>query len=338
MANTASPIAGLHESDTAQLTRVPLDERNKFRELPLDLRAHLQAHASVPAFREVETGGVAQEPAATPVHVAAWNLERCLYPEACARLLRQHGVQLALLTELDCGMLRTGQRHTTADIAGMLGARYAYGLEFLELLPMPPPPGFAAVGEDNQIGFHGNGIVSALPFSRPAVIRLEQAADWFIAPKGGQRRVGNRMAVGARVTAGPLQFFTCSVHLESATDGAGRAMQFRTLLDSIDICADGLPVLIGGDLNTHVGPGGQDDDSEPLFSIGRKRGYDFSACNLACPTTRTSIWSESEGSRQLDWFCTRGLNAADPAVIPALGPDGTVLTDHEMILVTIVTS
>jgi hypothetical protein len=39
--------------------------------------------------------------------------------------------------------------------------------------------------------------------------------------------------------------------------------------------------------------------------------------------------------RQLDWFCTRGLRVSDPDVVPALGEDGSVLSDHEMLLLTL---
>ena len=68
------------------------------------------------------------------------------------------------------------------------------------------------------------------------------------------------------------------------------------------------------------------------------RGYEWRAGNLAQPTTRTSTWSTSEGTHQLDWFCTRGLSVRDPAVVPALAEDGSVLSDHELILLTVDTS
>ena len=329
-------IVGTFDTITDQLTPVPDWHRRRFLELPLTQQGHADAHAQVAAFREVERGGSAvTAPQTGKLRVGAWNLERCLYPDAAARLLRQHNVGLALLTEMDCGMLRTGQVHTIADIAARLDQHYAYGLEFFELKPMPPPAGFTTIGDDNDFGFHGNGLITTRPFDHPVAIRLDSVADWYIAPKGGQRRLGNRMAVAAVVALGTVRFVACSVHLESATDGAGRLIQMRTLLDRLDEFAAGLPLLIGGDLNTHVQPGGTDDITEPLFALAKARGYDFSACNLASPTTRTSIWSECAGTRQLDWFCTRDLTASEPRVVPALGPDGTVLSDHELILVSV---
>jgi endonuclease/exonuclease/phosphatase family metal-dependent hydrolase len=304
--------------------------------LPPTREAHAAAHAEVAALRQIE---VVQQPAAASsgaVRIAAWNLERCLYPEAAARILQRNCVDLALLTEMDVGVLRTGQVHTIGRLAAKLGKTYCYALEFLELLPMPPPPGFPSIGDRNTNGFHGNGIVVSLPIDNPVVIRLDEMADWFAAPMGSQRRVGSRMAVAVTVSAGTSRFVGCSVHLENRTDGNGRARQMDTLLDALDTYAGALPVVIGGDLNTHVGPGGHDDAREPLFALAAARGYDWAACNLAQPTTRTSTWSQSERTRQLDWFCTRGVAVRDPAVVPALGEDASMLSDHELILVTLV--
>ncbi len=331
---TASAALGLFDRAVDRLTPVPLEQRHAFQIQPATRQVHAQMHAAVSAFREVEIGGAAPSGAVTPLRIAAWNLERCLYPAAAAHVLRAHGASLSLLTEMDAGMLRTGQTHAIAEMAADLGQGYGYGLEFLELAAMPPPQDHPARGEDNDRGFHGNGFVTALAFEEPTVIRLDETADWFVTPKDGQRRIGNRIAVAATFDAG-FPFVACAVHLESVTDGLGRAAQMRTLLDALDGLAAGLPVVIGGDLNTQVGPGGHDNPAEPLFAVAGKRGYDLAACNLARPTTRESVWSTHEGTRQLDWFLTRGVVAQHPAVVPALGPDGTVLSDHELILVTI---
>lgn len=320
----------------SRLTPVPLAERQRFLTLPPTGEAHDAALASVAAFHQVELQSPPiTAPAAKTLRIAAWNLERCLYPDEAARILQRNRVDLALLTELDVGVLRTGQAHTIGRIAGALQQGYCYGLEFLELKPMPPPDGFPSHGDDNSGGFHGNGIVSALPLASPVVIRLDQMADWYVAPMGGQRRIGTRMAIAATITCGDARLVVCSVHLENRTDGAGRARQMTTLLNALDAYAPGLPMVIGGDLNTHVGPGGHDDVSEQLFAVASARGYGWGRCNVAAATTRRSVWSASEGTRQLDWFCTRGLDVRDPTLVPSLAEDATVLSDHELILVTI---
>ena len=302
--------------------------------LPPTRAAHDDAMAGLAAFRQVETGGtLAAAVPEGPLRVASWNLERCLYPERAARLLARHGASLALLTEMDWGMHRTGQHHTTRQVAATLRQLYGYGLEFLELEVMPAPIAHPNNLSGNLLGFHGNGFTSAVPFRDPAVFRLGAEADWFVAPRGGQRRVGGRMAVAATFRHGEREFVACAVHLESDAAPAGRARQMEGLLDALDSYAAGLPVLLGGDLNTRSAAG--DRASEPLFALARRRGYDWDGCNIAAPTTRPSIWSAGCGGQQLDWFATRGLRASDPAVVPALAEDGTVLSDHELILVTL---
>jgi endonuclease/exonuclease/phosphatase family metal-dependent hydrolase len=330
-------MIGSFREAVARMTKVPADDRQGFLWLPSRTAAHDDVQAGIPAFRQVELGGSVTAPAPSgPLRVAAWNLERCLYPRASAALLRQHGAALALLSELDHGLHRTGQRHTTREVAAALGQSYGFALEFLELAVMLAPFAMPDNPEENNLGFHGNGFTAAMPCRDPAVIRLGAEADWFAAPKGGQKRIGNRMAVAATFTHGGRNFIGCSVHLESRSDFAGRARQMAQLLEAIDAYDRDLPVVIGGDLNTGVeAPGGLQDAREELFAMARSHGYDWSACNRAAPTTRPSTWSAGAGTRQLDWFCTRGFRASAPTVVPALAPDGTVLTDHELILVTL---
>lgn len=321
------------------LTPVPQSQRDAYIAMPATRATHHAAMEHVSAMREVESGGTT--PAASPaqsIRIAAWNVERCLYPQACADMLRAHGVDVALLTEVDHGCHRTGQRHTTRDIAERLGHGYAYGLEFLELATMPQPIAFDDTRPGNDLGFHGNGLTSAIPFRDPIVIRLDEVADWWMEPKGGQRRVGSRMAVAAMFDVGGLRFVACSVHLESASDAPGRARQMTTLLDALDAYAAGLPVVIGGDLNVEVEAGRHDDPDELLFAETAARGYDWAQCNAGGPTTRPSTWSTGAGTRTLDWFCTRGLSASAPEIVPAITANGTVLSDHDLILVTLTAS
>ncbi len=123
------------EQTTDTLAVVTLAERGALIERGRDRAEHDRILTTLAAFNAIETGGAADRtgPLAFPLKVAAWNLERCLFVEASARHLKTLDPALILLSEMDDGMARTGQRHTTRDIAGELGMAYAYGLEFLEL-------------------------------------------------------------------------------------------------------------------------------------------------------------------------------------------------------------
>jgi len=332
-----TPLTGRFDTLTPALEPVSPARMAELRALPPTRAAHDAAMEELSAFRSVEMGGAISHPAPPGrLRIAAWNLERCLYPRESAALLRQHGASLALLSEVDHGLHRTGQRHTTRELAGALGHAYGFALEFLELAVMPTPLDFPANGPDNSLGFHGNGFTAALPARDPFVLRLPDEADWYVTPQGGQRRIGNRMAMGATFTHAGRDFIGCTVHLESRADFAGRARQVAFLLEALNSHAGNLPVVIGGDLNTAVeAEGGLQDPRETLFAEAKARGYNWSACNRAAPTTRPSTWSAGCGTRQLDWFCTRGFRATEPSVVPALAEDGTVLSDHELILVTL---
>ncbi len=322
-----------HSLIVTKLSTVPAEARAAWLLLPATPQVHATALSTLPLFGEVEVAGAINAPLpAGPLRIIAWNAERCLYPAASAVLLRQEGAALTLLTEMDDGCHRTGQRHTTRLLAETLGQSYAFAVEFLELATMPAPFDFPDNSPSNARGFHGNGFVTALPFRDPVVIRLSAEADWFVAPRGGQKRIGTRMAVAAIFRHGGAEFIGCSVHLESDSDFAGRNRQMEMLLRALDGIAGNLPVVVGGDLNTHVGAGGHDDPRELLFETARQQGYDW---HVSGASTRPSHWSAGCGPRQLDWFFTRGCRVSEAQMTPALGADGTVLSDHELIGITV---
>ena len=67
------------------------------------------------------------------------------------------------------------------------------------------------------------------------------------------------------------------------------------------------------------------------------RGYQTSGCNVPNAATQRS---RPDGTpkppfSKLDWFLSRGLDATAPAILPAVSCDGTTLSDHEALAVTI---
>ena len=63
------------------------------------------------------------QPLGNRVRIAAWNAERCKYLPESAVLLEGIGADIVLLTELDIGMARSGNRHTVRELARKMGAR-----------------------------------------------------------------------------------------------------------------------------------------------------------------------------------------------------------------------
>ncbi len=320
----------------AELPPVTAEQTAAIHAAPRTAAAHRGLLATLPAMNVVQIGGNGGDtrlPA--EISVVAWNIERCLFPEASAAHLAPHAPHIVLLSEVDDGMARTAQRHTTAAMAGAMGMVWAFGVEFHELDLGGPTERQFCTDDFNARGWHGNAILSAVPFERVDMVRLDDHGHWFAAGTATdpeQPRVGGRMALMAVVPteAGPL--CVVSTHLESNADAAHRGTQFDRLMDAIDVFAPGLPVLIGGDLNTgnHLPPD-HDWRGETLFAAARARGYDWGATPDGMTTRPSLITPHPTRVMRLDWFAARGLTCADRALIPSVGADGRPLSDHEAI-------
>lgn len=308
-------------------------QRAEIGALPRTIAAHDARLASLGCMGALEIGGVPGLPAplAFPFPVAAWNLERCLFPEETAEMLRNAAVPLVLLSEMDDGMARTGQRHTTAVLAERLGMAYAFGVEFIELgLGSQTERAFCR-DDFNLKGFHGNALLARVPLRRPFLLRLAGERLWFV-DGGDQPRLGERMAIGALVdtAAGPL--VAVSVHLESATTADYRERQVAGLIDVLDEAFAGMPVLIGGDLNTGNHAGG-DFEAEGLFRHAADRGFARHGGPLQQMTTRPSLITRwPDRAMKLDWFLARGVRIGTTAIVPSLDPTGRPVSDHDMIV------
>ena len=322
-------------AQTAPLPAPDQVTRSAMLQLERSEAIHQAAFDSLACLNRVEAPvGARLAPLDFPLTVAAWNLERCYAVEPSAALVATTGAQVVLVSEMDNGMARTGQRHTTRDMAGLLGMAYAYGVEFVELELGNGVELEFCVDDHNRNGFHGNGIVAATALQTPVVIRLPDQMFWFN-NEVETARIGSRCAIAAVVatTEGPV--CVVSVHLESRGDGAHRGHQMEVLLDTIETLVGDMPVVLGGDLNTGLADGG-DFDKEPLFALAASRGFARHSGRLEQTTTRPSRVSRgAKGSYKLDWFLTRGVVVTGSEIIAAVAPDGEVLSDHEMVVLTV---
>ena len=317
---------------TDRLVAPSAEDRAGIAALEKTIAAHDARMAELPCMNAVETGGRAEraEPLPFPFTVAAWNLERCLFPLQSAEHLGITGAEIVLLSEMDDGMARTRQRHTTAEIAEELGMAYLYGVEFIELGLGSETEREFCKDDFNRRGLHGNGLLSTVPLHEPFLLRLEGERLWFIG-EVDQPRLGERMAIGGMINteAGPIVLV--STHLESATTAIYRDRQVVGLIDALDAALPGLPILIGGDLNTGNHAGG-DFEAEGLFARAAERGFTRHGGPLDVMTTRPSLITRwPERAMKLDWFLSRGLTVSQVEIVPSLSPAGKPLSDHDLI-------
>lgn len=300
--------------------------------LPREVAVHDAHMATVPGMGLIEIGGAAPDtPLALPLTVGAWNLERCLFPESSAA--HAGDCDLLLLSEMDHGMARTKQRNTTAVMAAERGMAYAYAVEFLELGLGSPIERQFCDDAHNALGYHGNGLLARGVLHAPFALRLWGRRQWFFDDE--QPRLGERIAVGARIETAEGPFLAVSTHLESACGPAHREAQVAGLITALDAAFPDLPVLIGGDLNTGNHAGG-DWRAEGLFDVARAAGYSVHGGPEDQTTTRPSLITRwPERAMKLDWFLARGLRLGPVEIRSSLGPDGTPLSDHDLIVTRI---
>lgn len=310
-------------------------QRDRILSAPRTVEDHRLLLSQTPAMNAVQVGGVATNGVLPPTFtVVAWNVERCLFPEETAAHLAPLAPSLVLLSEVDHGMARTGQRHTTEAVAEALGMTYAFGVEFFEMGLGGPTERKFCEDDFNSLGFHGNAVLSNVPLTRVALVRLDDEGHWFAsgASDPEQPRIGGRIAILAEVMteAGPLA--VASTHLESNSGAAFRSRQFEVLLEAARAFMPTGPILIGGDLNTgnHLPPD-YDWRLEGLFELGETHGYawDFTAEG---PTTRPSlITPHPDRVMKLDWIAGQGLTSLDCGVLSSISGDGKPLSDHDAV-------
>jgi endonuclease/exonuclease/phosphatase family metal-dependent hydrolase len=313
--------------------------------------AHQAFLERIPAFRAVEQAPPAHPVPAHPVpwtgtlRIAAFNAERLKNRPATRRLMQQAGADIALFSEVDLGMARSGNVHNIRDLIAGTGEGYLYGVEYVELDLGDRGEMHEHAGERNACSLHGNAIVTGFTLEAAHLIPLEENGLWFSGFKGAQRRIGGRMALAARIAGAPRPVWVVGTHLESKTDPADRQAQIRTLLRALDAVAPGEPCVIAGDFNTKALPRTEDERHllleapercEPLFADLRQAGFAWAGANLALPTQTPGPKDKHKSPfGKLDWIVVRGLAPSNPQIVPAADEEGRAVSDHEMIAVDV---
>jgi endonuclease/exonuclease/phosphatase family metal-dependent hydrolase len=199
-----------------------------------------------------EFGRIAPPPSSRKtlqLRAVAWNIERGTRFEGVLRELREHpqmrDSDILMLTELDYGMARSGNRFVAREIAQALELNYAFAPCYLAL---NKGSGLESeVSGENTQALHGNALFSRYPLKRAHSIALPNGKDKM---KGKEKRLGNQSVVIADI-AHPLgELRAVSLHLDAHSTQRHRYRQMRLVLDHLETLRPSLPVLIGGDWNT----------------------------------------------------------------------------------------
>lgn len=200
-------------------------------------------------FESTNGGYPAREDAAKgPIRAVAWNLERGCVFEGIVKALSSHADlqnrDLLLLSELDHGMARSGNRHVAREIAERLGLNYAFAPVYIAL---QKGSGVEVATEgENAESIHGLAMFSRWPMQNVHAVPLPNGKDkmW-----GKEKRLGYLRALFAEIEHPLGSFHAVTVHLDAHCSRRHRLRQMRIILDHLETLPP-LPVIIGGDWNT----------------------------------------------------------------------------------------
>jgi len=183
------------------------------------------------------------------IRATAWNIERGIRLERVIATLREHPLlsrsDVFLLTELDHGMARSGNRPIAREIASALGLQYVFAPCYINLNKGSGLE-IEAKGE-NSLALHGNALFARFPLLFGHSIALPNGKDKM---QGKEKRLGCQRAVVALVDHPLGKFWAVSVHLDAHSTQRHRRDQMRIVLDHVERLRPQHPVLIGGDWNT----------------------------------------------------------------------------------------
>jgi endonuclease/exonuclease/phosphatase family metal-dependent hydrolase len=182
------------------------------------------------------------------VHALAWNIERGNRFEGIVEALKNHPAlkdkDLLLLTELDYGMARSGNRFVARELARELKLNYAFVPCYLALQKGSGVE--SEVEGENTKAIHGLAMFSRYPMSNVHSIGLPNSIDKM---RGKEKRLGTLRALIAEIAHPAGAFRAVTVHLDAHSSRAHRQLQIRILLEHLATLSP-MPTIVGGDWNT----------------------------------------------------------------------------------------
>ncbi|MBL9041886.1 MAG: endonuclease/exonuclease/phosphatase family protein [Myxococcales bacterium] len=181
------------------------------------------------------------------LRAVAWNIQRGRHLSALIEALRDdpelRRADVLLLSEVDLGMGRSGNRNIARELAVALGMHYAFGVSYLVL------------GDDvlenqegaaNTLALAGAAVLSRWPLGTVYNLDLPELRDKFSSKS--EKRLGKKRALAAEILlpSGSLWVSTC--HLDSNASPTQRSRQLAALLT--ELSSRGAHQLVGGDFNT----------------------------------------------------------------------------------------
>ena len=285
------------------------------------------------------------------LHVGAWNLERGTHWQDVCQLIQALELDVILLSEMDLGMARSQQQHTTRELAKALDFHALFAVEFVELELGSEWELAGLQDAHNEAGLHGNALLSRYPLHQPWMLRFSNADGYWWHRDFHEPRAGGRMALGAQIMTdtGPLALV--STHLENNTSPVERAVQVSEIVERLEETDTAL--VIGGDFNTStIDPTTSTDPfrlrtelidqepnrfvapfpHEPLFDLLAAHGFSRGTANTGDITQRMRERGYPKPPLgRIDWIFNRNCMAFDAKCHPAMNAKHYTVSDHDLV-------
>ena len=206
--------------DSVTIPKMSLRDRQKWYSMPDEMGQQLTD--AIPNLNVVEVDNTISpnRECPTELKVVELNAERGRKWMQASNLDIVREADVVILNEMDIGMARSDNQHTTRLMAHYLKMNYAWGLEFVELTQGTKKDRWYANKAPDFRGLHGNAILSKCILSDATIFR-DPVGQYFSSKKQGlnangtEKRLGGRMGLFARIIVDGKETVVGSVHKQA---------------------------------------------------------------------------------------------------------------------------
>ncbi len=185
------------------------------------------------------------------VRMACWNIERGTHYDRIVDQLRTHPVlsdhDVLLVTEVDHGMARSGNRHVTQDLAQAMNCHGVFAPSHLNFDMGNGPEAHRTQGK-NTVALQGHALFSKFPLKDIELVPLPEPKDLMNGKD--ERQYGHENALVATLETPQGELHVAANHLSARSSRKQRVEQMKCILKALKKRKG--PALIGGDWNTHT--------------------------------------------------------------------------------------
>lgn len=194
------------------------------------------------------------------IRLVAWNIERGKNLDGVIWALQNEPTlakaDVLLLSEVDNGMGRSGNKNVMREIALALNMNYCFANSYLVL--SKGTHGETSHKIPNSLGFHGSAILSKFKITHCENAFLPILKDKF---SSSEKRLGSKKSCVAKIQVGEKNLGLGVAHLDSGASPKQRAEQLQGILESLERTKAEIQI-VGGDFNTTTW-----DLRNPFFTV-----------------------------------------------------------------------